>query len=414
MKLTPEQIEQVYNAFLSAFDYPALKRFLFFRMRGLELDQIAPNANLAEACFELVRNAQKNGWLDELIRVAIDSKPENENFKSLALDLQLGDERSDVVGESAAQGVPLDTSDPALITEDFKKDLEKIPADQAWKSEDYEHELDRLLSWLPELRRHVRDLTAKPADNLEQSVLGELRFADAIEDALRTINEFELCLNCLMDPSRPHNIPDQTRHVQWFRRMGEKISECLSGLQDISLNSKSPRKEDSPSGVIDSALLAFVRRLSALHGSDAIRLNERRQMLAADSGVGACLDAVIGYLKERAVSAEGNVRLIRGLLVSISDFVENTAQAQKRQPSVTEREHLFSQAEGTRLQKLCNEAVDRLDLYCQINHELISTWEEAALSGTAIRVGAQDLRRARRAFIESLCFLRRRFSGLAQ
>jgi hypothetical protein len=414
MKPTPQQIEKIYEAFLSAFDRSALRRFLYFKMDGLELDQIAPNANWAEACYEIVRNAQKSGWLDKLIRAAMDNNPDNEDFKSLVLEFRLEGERNDSASESVAQGVPVDTSDPLLLIEDFKKDLEKIPADQTWNSEDYERELDSLRSWLPKLRRHIRDLKVKSADGLGQSVLCELRFADAIEDALRLTNDFELCLNCLIDSSRPRIISDQTRHVQWFRRMSEKISECLSGLQCQSNNSKLSREENAPSRDIDSALLEFIQRLRVLRSDDAIRLIERQQMLAEDSGIGACLNAATEYLKEGAVSTEGNIKLIRELLINVGDFIENTAQTQKRLPPAAEHERLFSQAEGSRLQKLCNEAVDKLDVYCRINHELISTWEKAALNGTAIRAGAQDLSRARRAFIESLYFLRRRFSELTQ
>jgi hypothetical protein len=413
MKLSPQQIEKVYLAFLSAFDYQTLKRFLFFRY-GLELDQIASSANLAEACYELIRSAEKGGWLDKLVHSAVIDHPENDNFKSLAAELRLDAEQDSRAGGVTAQGVPLDTSDPLLVIEDFKKDLEKIPADQTWNSEDYEHELDSLRSWLPKLRRHVRNLVVKPADGLEQAVLSDLRFADAIEDALRVTNDFELCLNCLIDTSRPHNIPDQTRHVQWFRRMSEQISESLSDLQSKSNNSNSPRQEDGSSPESNFTLAGFVGRVISLCSSDAIRLSERQQILTGDSGICACLDAVLRYLKERSVSAESNMKLIRELLVGIGDFIENTTQAQKRLPSATEREHLFSQAEGTRVLRLGNEAVDKLDLYCQINHELISTWEEAALNGVPIRTDAQDLRRARRAFIESLHVLRRRFSELAQ
>lgn len=414
MKPTPKQIEKVYQAFLSTFDRPTLGRFLYFELDGREIDEIAPNANWAEACYEIVRDAQKRDWLDKLIRAAVDRNPDNKDFKSLVSDLRLDEEHNDSTNESTAQGVPLDTSDPLLIIEDFKKDLEKVPADQTWNSEDYEHELDSLRSWLPKLRRHVRALMVKSTDGLEQSVLCELRFADAIEDALRLTNDFELCLNCLIDSSRPRNIPDQTRYVQWFRRMSEKISESLSDLQHQSNNSKQSREEDASSLDIDSALLAFIQRLRILCSGDAIRLSERQQMLAENSGIGACLNAVTEYLRERAVSAEGNTKLIRELLINIGDFIENTAQAQKRLPVAAERERVFSQTEGSRLRKLCNEAVDKLDIYCQVNHELISTWEDAALNGTAIRPDAQNLSRARRAFIENLYFLRRRFSELAQ
>lgn len=419
MKVTRQQLEQVHEAFLDGFDYTELEQLLYFRL-SRELDKIVSDrTNFSVVCFKLLREAEKGGWLEKLILAAIQKNPENEKIKLLALELRLETESNDSTGEQVVvedrqDRQDPDTSDPLLVIEDFRKDLEKIPTDQSWSSEDYEQDLESLRSWLAKLPTQVRGLIPKRMNDLEQSVLCELRFEDAIEDVLTMINSFEICLNCLLDPSRRQSVPDQTRYVQSFRSKSRSISEGLSRLQHLGrTSSKAPSKEGVSSENIDLSLATFIRDLRSLH-VDARRLDERRRMLAADFGVGATLNAVIEYLRGSAVPAENNTQMIRELLLNTSGFIEHTALVQKRLPSVSEATPLFSPGEGARLQKICDEALDSLDLYCRINRELISNWEEAVLYGAAGRADPEDLYRARRSLIEKLIIFRRRIAALAR
>ncbi len=413
MELTRQQVKQVWKAFLAAFDYAELEQLVYFQLER-DLDEIASShTDSSTVCFKLVRQAAKDGWLEDLIRAAVDNKPKNEKLKQLARDLHLEFGGTNSTAESIVlENAGPDTGDPLLIVGDFMNDLKEIPAEQSWNSEDYEHELESLQSRLPRLRTQVRSLVPQRGNDLEKSVLRELRFENAIEDALTVINAFEICVNCLLDSSRPQGILAQTRYVQWFRRKSRNVSDCLSLLQRLGDNPKTSRKEDTSSKLIDFSLFAFIQHLRGLHVSDANRLDERRQLLTTYSGIDACLNAVIEYLKGAAVPGENNIKLVRELLVNVGGFIEHTALAQKRLPSMPGSIPLFPPGEGTRLQKICDEALDGLDLYYRINHELISSWEEAALNGVAIRADARDLYRARRSLIGKLITLRRRIAAL--
>jgi len=413
MEVTRQQVEQACQALRSAFDYSDLEQCLYFRLNR-DLDKIAPtDVGFSTVCFRLVRQAEKDGWLEDLIRVAVQYKPKNTELMALARELRIeaadvnSTRRSAVPGSSGP-----DTGDPLLIIEDFTRDLEEIRSDQYWDSEEGADELEHLKSSLPRLRTQMRRLVPQSGMDLKQTALYELRFTDAIENALYSINALELCLNCLLDPSS-QDILGQTRYVQSFRSKKADVMERLSNLRLFGANPRGTREEGAPSKSIDISLSSFIRSLRESYASDAIQLSERRQLLTSYSGIDASLNAVTEYLNHTDVPEERNIRFIRDLLISAEGFIDHTALAQRQLPSMPESEPLFPPGEGTRLRRICSEAVDSLDLYYRINHEWISSWEETALRGVTRRITAQDLYQARRRFIEKLTNLQRRIAALS-
>jgi hypothetical protein len=413
MEVTREQVEQACQALRSAFDYSGLEECLYFRLQR-DLDKIAPSdLGFSAVCFRLVRQAEKDGWLEELIRAAFHYKSGNTELKALARDLRI--ETADVNSTdhpATPDSTDSNTSDSLLIIEDFRRDLEEIRADQSWDSEEGADELERLKYRLPGLRRQVRRLVPRSGSDLKQSVLQELQFADAIGNALYSINALELCLNCLLDSSS-QDITNQTRYVQSFRSKRMDIEERLGNLRHLGANPRVTREENALSGNVNISLSGFIKDLQESYANNAIQLGERRQLLNSYSGIDASLHAVTEYLNATDIPEECNIRLIRDLLISTRSFIDHTVLAQRHLPVMPGSEPLLPPGEGTRLRRICNEAMDRLDLYYRINHEWMSGWEEAALSGTVRRFTAEDVYQARRCFIEKLANLQRRIAALS-
>jgi hypothetical protein len=413
MEVGGKQIEQACQAFLSAFDYAQLERFLYFRFEK-ELGEIAPsNSDLQVVCYKLVRQAEKGSWFVDLIREATDYDRGNKKLNDLARDLHIKISDPNSATRPALPNLKgSDTSGPLTIVEDFRRDLEKIKADQSWRREDYEHQLELLKASLPRLRKQTRLLAPKHGTDLKQSVLLELQLADAIKDALDSIDAFELCLNYLLDSPYRRGILDRTRYVQWYRSRSTKISEYLGNLQLLGINPEESDGKDVTPEVAAVSLSMFIRRLRKSYSTDAPQLDERGPVMTVYSGIDASLDAVIEYLNGTDVPEECNIVLIRELLINVREFIEYTASALRQLPSVPEDEPLLPLGEGTRLQELCIEAVDGLDLYNRINHALISSWEEAALAGVSDRTIDPGLYEARRRFIVKLTDLQRRVAAL--
>ena len=412
VEVSRKQVEQACQAFLSAFNYDQLEEFLYFKLEK-ELGEIAPsNAAFSSVCFKLVRQAERDGWLVDLIRAAIDYKQGNPKLNDLAQELRIEIDNNSTARSIAADTKRTDTRDPLVVIEDFIRDLKEIPADQSWNSEDYEHELERLETGLPGLRTKVRLLAPKNGTDLKQSVLLELQLEDAIENALDSINAFELCLSYLLDSPYSRGILDRTRYVQWFRSRSAEIVEGLSSLQHLGDNPRESAEKAASSEAAAASLSVFIERLRESHVTDAARLDERGSVMTTYSGIDASLNAVIEYLNGTDVPEQRNIKVIRELLINVSGFIEHTALAQKQPPPTPRNEPLFPPSEGTRLQKICTEAVDSLDLYYRINRELISSWEESVLSGVGGRTAEPGLYQARRRFIGKLINLQRRIAAL--
>lgn len=413
MDISGKQLEQACKAFNSVFNYSELEQFLCFRF-DKDVKEIAPsNADFPSVCFNLARQAERDGWFVDLIREAADFKQGNPKFNDLARALQIRilDPNSDA-RPTVPKAQRSDTSDPLTMVEDFRRDLEGIKADQSWRREDYEHQLERLKSSLPRLRKQTRLLAPKRGKDLKQSVLLELELADAIKDAQDSIDAFELCLNYLLDSPYRRGILDRTRYVQWYRSRSTQISERLRKLQLLGINPEESDEKDVAPEVTAVSLSIFIRRLRRSYSTDAPQLDERGPVMTVYSGIDTSLNAIIEYLNSTDVEEECNIRLIRELLINVREFTEYTASALRRLPSVPDDEPLLPLGEGTRLRGLCNEAIDSLALYNRINHELITDWEVAALAGVRERTIEPGLYEARRNFLERLIELQRRVAEL--
>lgn len=88
MNLSGEQRKKLRDALISAFPSKSLvEQLLFFELEK-SLNQIAPqDSNLNIIVFELIRKAESEGWLEDLVRAAHDSNPRNSLLQALAQEL---------------------------------------------------------------------------------------------------------------------------------------------------------------------------------------------------------------------------------------------------------------------------------------------------------------------------------------
>lgn len=94
IELSASQLRQVWEALCYAFDYAELERFLYFRL-GRDLGEMVPiNADFSTVCFSLVRRAERDGWLETLIREAVEYKAGNTKLALLRQDLLRETERA--------------------------------------------------------------------------------------------------------------------------------------------------------------------------------------------------------------------------------------------------------------------------------------------------------------------------------
>ena len=106
IKFSPSQLRQAWEALLDSFDYPNLEQLLYFRF-GKDLAAITPaNANFSDICFNLVRRAEREGWLDDLILAAADARPTNAKLEQLARDLRVETASADSTGRQAPDAGP--------------------------------------------------------------------------------------------------------------------------------------------------------------------------------------------------------------------------------------------------------------------------------------------------------------------
>src|SRR6266404_1282354 len=84
IKFSTSQLRQAWEALLDSFDYAQLEQLLYFRF-DKDLAAITPmHANFADICFKLIRQAEKDGWLEDLILAAADERPRNAKLGQLA------------------------------------------------------------------------------------------------------------------------------------------------------------------------------------------------------------------------------------------------------------------------------------------------------------------------------------------
>ena len=184
--MTPEQLEQAWRAFLSAFDYAELQRLLYFKL-GRGLAEIVPGTtDFRNTCFQLLREAEKDGWLEELIRAAIAYKPGNEKLRHLDLDLDLETTGTGSAAGTVVQSVPR----PASLLEDPRtprNQPETPPKRKAFISyshKDQRHR-ERLNDALIQLRRSNLmsvwdDRKILPGQDWDREINDKLEDADVI------------------------------------------------------------------------------------------------------------------------------------------------------------------------------------------------------------------------------------------
>lgn len=88
MKLTREQRKELDEALRSAFDEATLRRMLSFRLEK-RLDEISSGQNLSITVFEIIDNAERYGWIEELIREAYLENPHNPKLSAFTTKMGL-------------------------------------------------------------------------------------------------------------------------------------------------------------------------------------------------------------------------------------------------------------------------------------------------------------------------------------
>ncbi|KYC43021.1 hypothetical protein WA1_13030 [Scytonema hofmannii PCC 7110] len=79
-------LRRLKDALIEAFpNKHALEEMLFFEM-GKSLDTIAGGNNLSEITFSLIKAAQAQGWLSDLVHAALASNSGNRNLQTVAMD----------------------------------------------------------------------------------------------------------------------------------------------------------------------------------------------------------------------------------------------------------------------------------------------------------------------------------------
>jgi hypothetical protein len=106
INLSTSQLQQAWRALLDSFDYPQLERFLYFRL-DKHLAEITPtHANFADTCFKLLRQADRGGWLEDLILAAADERPRNEQLELLAREIRIEMGRTDSTDRLLPRSAP--------------------------------------------------------------------------------------------------------------------------------------------------------------------------------------------------------------------------------------------------------------------------------------------------------------------
>ena len=87
MKLSGKQREKLQNALIDAFpDKSSLEQMLSFGL-DINLDSIAGGSNLQNIVFNLIKRAEAENWIENLIKVAHNSNSGNQLLKNIAEEL---------------------------------------------------------------------------------------------------------------------------------------------------------------------------------------------------------------------------------------------------------------------------------------------------------------------------------------
>ena len=99
MILMPKQRKQIYLQLHQAYNVADLQNMLYLQLgRRLE-DIVSPALSLLEILGSLIANAERNGWLLELLQAAAEYKDENEELGRFARGMIAALAPADVVKE---------------------------------------------------------------------------------------------------------------------------------------------------------------------------------------------------------------------------------------------------------------------------------------------------------------------------
>lgn len=89
MTMTNEQVWQLSDALLDAFDLNSFERVLRTRI-GLRLALVTPSHSpLLNQVFDVIQMAERQGWLPELVRAAFEARPDRDDLRTLYRELGL-------------------------------------------------------------------------------------------------------------------------------------------------------------------------------------------------------------------------------------------------------------------------------------------------------------------------------------
>ena len=113
MRLSGEQRQQLQDALIDAFPNPSSLEQMLSCQLNKKLYEIAPKTNLKEIVFELIKKAEAENWVENLVRAALKQNPRNSKLRgiaeSLSLEVEMTKPRKVVQGFSQAliQWMPL-------------------------------------------------------------------------------------------------------------------------------------------------------------------------------------------------------------------------------------------------------------------------------------------------------------------
>ena len=101
MSLSGQQRQKLQEALIDAFpEKSSLERMLSFQL-DKKLDKIAGGANLEDVVFNLIKKAEAENWVENLISAACKSNPENQLLKNIAAELLSNDQPASATSPSS-------------------------------------------------------------------------------------------------------------------------------------------------------------------------------------------------------------------------------------------------------------------------------------------------------------------------
>jgi hypothetical protein len=86
LKLSGEQIEQLQSAILGAFEADELRQFLLTHLDKY-LSHISLSPNLKIVVLDVIAQAEREGWTDQLLRAVADERPNRPDIQALVTEL---------------------------------------------------------------------------------------------------------------------------------------------------------------------------------------------------------------------------------------------------------------------------------------------------------------------------------------